>query len=85
MTGSGCVIRMAAKPAAVSGIFINVVDMVDLCTSAKARAAQTQDEGLNDAATSVMSALVLHLGARHAEIPVALRPHYELLTGEKGP
>lgn len=70
---------MPTRPEANGDVFVNVVDMIDLCTSAKLRAARTHDERLMNAAVSLMSALVLHLGSRHAAIPAALRDHYNYL------
>ncbi len=61
------------------GIFINVVEIVDACTRALALAKTNNDETLEAAAKSVMSAAVFHLGKRYADIPVALRTHYDYL------
>jgi hypothetical protein len=63
-----------------AGIFVNVPEMVDICTRATELAALTRDEGLQEASQSVMSALVLVLGRRRAYIPEELREHYNLLT-----
>jgi len=62
-----------------TGIFVNVVDMVDACTRAGIKAKETGDAKLESAAKSVMSACVFHLGKRHVELPGALREHYEYL------
>jgi Ethanolamine utilization protein EutJ (predicted chaperonin) len=61
------------------GVFVNVVDLIDICTRAKEEATKTENLRLKDAADSVMSALVLHLGKRRAYIPEDLRPHYTYL------
>lgn len=60
-------------------MFVNVVDLIDICTRAKAEAEKTENTRLKDAADSVMSALVLHLGKRRAYIPEELRQHYTYL------
>lgn len=62
-----------------NGVFVNVVDLIDICTRAKAEAEKTENTRLKDAADSVMSALVLHLGKRRAYIPEELRQHYTYL------
>jgi hypothetical protein len=64
-----------------NGIFVNVVDIVDLCTRAFSKANQEGDEELFACAKSVMSAVVLHLGKKHAELPEAVRPCYNKLLG----
>lgn len=55
---------------------MNVVDLLDICTKALARANTLGDKRMESAARSVLSALVLHLGKRHASLPEAIRPYY---------
>lgn len=62
-----------------AGIFVNVPEMVDVCTRAYERAALTRDEEIYTAAQCVMSGLILVLGRRRAYIPEELRDHYNLL------
>lgn len=62
-----------------NGIFVDVVDLIDRCTRAKERAERMQNEALENAADSIMSALVLVLGRRRAFIPEELREHYNLI------
>lgn len=61
------------------GVYVNVVDLVDICTKALTRAATLGDRQLEMAARSVMSALVLHLGKRHASLPEEIRPLYNYI------
>lgn len=60
-------------------IFVNVVDMVDACTRGIAKAAEIGDPLLESASRSVMSAIVFHLGKRHANLPGELRSNYDYL------
>jgi hypothetical protein len=62
-----------------TGVFVNVPELIEVCTRAYERVALTRDEEIHVAAQSVMSALVLHLGRRRAYIPEALRENYNLL------
>ena len=62
-----------------NGIFVDVVDLIDRCTRAKERAEKSHDIALENAADSVMSALILVLGRRRAFIPEELREHYNLI------
>lgn len=62
-----------------AGIFVNVPEMVDVCTRAFERASLSRDDELQVAAQSVMSGLVLSLGKRRSYIPEELREHYNLL------
>jgi len=62
-----------------AGIFVNVPELVEVCTRAYERSALTRDEELNTAAQSIMSALILNLGKRRAYIPEELREQYNLL------
>jgi hypothetical protein len=62
-----------------AGVFVNVPEMVDVCTRALERASLSRDEELQIAAQSVLSALVLSLGKRRSYIPEQLREHYNLL------
>jgi hypothetical protein len=74
---------MATKRTDLSaGVFVNVPELIDVCTRAFERASLSRDEGLHDAAQSVMSALVLVLGRRRAYIPEELREHYNLLMSK---
>lgn len=61
------------------GVYVNVVDLLDICTKAMTRANTLGDKELEMAARSVMSALVLHLGKRHASLPEEVRPLYNYL------
>lgn len=62
-----------------AGIFVNVPELVEVCTRANERATLTRDEDIKNASVSVMSALILVLGKRRAYIPEELRDHYNLL------
>lgn len=62
-----------------SGIFVNVVEQLDRCTRALDFAQKHEIKELEDAAVSVLSALMLVIGKRRAYIPEELRPHYNLL------
>lgn len=73
--------RNRRRPRVEGGIFVNVVDMIDLCTASLVVAERNHDTKLEAAARSVMSALMLHVGSRHAELPPELRKHYDYLTG----
>lgn len=67
---------MAIKPNPADGVFVNVVDLLDMCTRALAKAEHHNDHRLQAAAQSVMSALMLHVGKRHATLPEEVRPFY---------
>jgi len=62
-----------------AGIFVNVPELVEVCTRAYEKSATSRNEELHVAAQSVLSALVLNLGKRRAYIPEELRGHYNLL------
>jgi len=62
-----------------AGIFVNVPEMIEVCTRAYERSTLTRDEEIHNAAQSVMSALVVSLGRRRAYIPEELRDYYNLL------
>jgi hypothetical protein len=62
-----------------AGVFVNVPEMIEVCTRAYERASLTRDEEVHTAAQSVMSGLILVLGKRRAYIPEELREHYNLL------
>lgn len=64
-------------------IFVNVVDMIDLCVRARVKL-ETQavpDEKLDNCWRSIMSALVHKLPNRYADLPKELRPYYDYLLG----
>ena len=66
-------------PVWTEGVLVNVVEMLDRCTRALDYAHKHDRKDLEDAAVSILSALVLVLGKRRAYIPEQLRPHYNLL------
>lgn len=61
------------------GVFVNIPDLIDICTRAKSRAEANADEELALCVKSVLSAAVLHLGTKHATLPEAIRPCYDKL------
>lgn len=61
------------------GVFVNIPDLIDICTRAKARAIDNNDDELALCVKSVLSAAVLHLGSKHATLPEAVRPCYDKL------
>lgn len=62
------------------GVYVNVPDTLGYVTVAFERAARDEDTALEDAARTVMSALMLHIGSRFATLPPEVRPYYDQIT-----